>query len=135
ENPSRVSSEILDFTETVFTESQKDLPKDSHRKEEVSSDLNSSSCPNKETGRKIPDNIDEWLIQNKIIKQNNTNKGKHNPSTKTNTKREKRKLNNDNKQFIEIDLLYGDVERLLILLKFCYPQLSEISEEELRDEI
>ena len=48
-------------------------------------------------------NIEEWSTQNKIIK----------PAPQI------KKPNNEkvqNKQFIEIDLLYGDVDRMLVLL-------------------
>ena len=47
----------------------------------------------------------------------------------------KQKQKSQNKQFIEIDTLLGDVNRVLTLLKFCYPQLNNVPEDELCDEI
>ena len=75
--------------------------------------------------RIIPVNIDEWSTQNKIIKPKAVEANVKPPAKEKVAK----------KQFIEIDLLYGDVDRMLVLLRFCYPQLNDVPENELRDEI
>ena len=77
--------------------------------------------------RVIPTNIEEWSTQNKLIKPV--------PQLKKPIPQKQKKEKAPKKQFIEIDLLYGDVDRMLILLRFCYPQLNNIPEDELRNEI
>lgn len=80
--------------------------------------------------RVIPINIEEWSTQNKIVKPVPQTIKPLPSSGKKSTKEKVQK-----KQFIEIDLLYGDVDRMLVLLRFCYPQLNNVPEHELRNEI
>lgn len=84
-----------------------------------------------EKKRVIPPNIEEWSIQNKLVRPTPTHKSKSKPKKFGISIAEKSKK----KQFIEIDLLYGDVERMLILLQVCYPQLKELPDKEVRAEI
>lgn len=83
-----------------------------------------------EPKRVIPVTIDEWSTQNKIVKPKPTTQNVKLTPKNPNTPKKVEK-----KQFIEIDLLYGDIDRMLVLLRFCYPQLNTVPEHELRDEI
>jgi hypothetical protein len=82
--------------------------------------------------RIIPVNIEEWSTQNKVVRPL-VKKSIESPGIRKKPITSPEKVKK--KQFIEIDLLYGDVERFLFLLKVCYPQLNDVPESELRDEI
>lgn len=88
---------------------------------------------NEELLRKIPDNVDQWCLKNKITTTDKLKKIElHN---KSNNRITTTKIKCKKKQFIEIDILYGDIDRMLILLKFCYPQLNNVPENNIRNEI
>lgn len=83
--------------------------------------------------RIIPENIEKWSTQNKIIKPKSAAQSPIKPTSKKTSSPSTEKVRK--KQFIEIDLLYGDIDRMLVLLRFCYPQLNNVPEHELREEI
>jgi hypothetical protein len=82
--------------------------------------------------RIIPGNIVEWAAQNRVTKSIPLHSKQ---LVKKPTKQAKSEKNIANKQFIEIDRLLSDIDRMLVLIRSCYPLLNNVPDQILRSEI